>query len=147
MLFIPKMRGGFVLSASRPGGTPRTCSVNLDDYVGNVAGVRHLTRDALQDMSSDDLEDVLLVVTELVSNAFDHGRGTRRMRLSFNPQPCVVRCEVDDTAAQLPVLGRSRLGGFRGRGMVLVDELAGAWGVMSGDGFKTVWAELNFESR
>ncbi|RDI34397.1 histidine kinase-like protein [Lentzea flaviverrucosa] len=141
------MCGGFVSSAGRPGGTPRTCSVDLDDHVGNVAGVRHLTRDVLRHISNDDLEDVLLVVTELVSNAFDHGEAPRLMRLTVTPRPYVVRCEVDDAAERLPVLGRSRSGGFRGRGMVLVDELATAWGVVPGNDFKTVWAELKCEPR
>ncbi|GHH32571.1 ATP-binding protein [Lentzea cavernae] len=131
-------------SASRVGDKPRSRSVDLDDYEHNVAGIRALARLALAGLSDDDLDDVLLVITELVSNAFDHGRSTRWMRLLVTPAPCVVRCEVDDTAPQLPVLGKSRLGEFRGRGMLLVDELATTWGIAPGDGFKTVWAEFRF---
>jgi anti-sigma regulatory factor (Ser/Thr protein kinase) len=133
---------GLVSSGSHLGEKPRSRSVDLNEYVHNVAGIRSLTRLALAGVSDDDLEDIVLVVTELVSNAFDHGTSPRWMRLYLTPAPCVVRCEVDDTAPELPVLGKSRLNGFRGRGMVLVDQCATSWGVTQGDGYKTVWAEF-----
>ncbi|HEX7303836.1 ATP-binding protein [Lentzea sp.] len=125
-----------------PGHRARSRSVDLDDYAWNVAEIRSLSRPVLAGIRGDDVEDVLLVVSELVSNAFDHGLGPRRLRLDVGLHPCVVRCEVDDTGPGLPVLGRSRIGEFRGRGIVLVDRLAAAWGVAHGDGGKTVWAEL-----
>ncbi|MFD5830652.1 ATP-binding protein [Lentzea sp. NPDC060358] len=117
--------------------------LDLEDYPRCLAEVRRLTRLALTGVRTADVDDVLLVVTELVCNAFDHGRGPRLLRLRVSPHPCVVRCEVDDTAPELPVLGRSRLGPFRGRGIVLVDRLATAWGTDRGESGKTVWAELD----
>ncbi|GAA3677190.1 hypothetical protein GCM10022267_75130 [Lentzea roselyniae] len=132
-------------SGNHLGHNARSRSVDLDDYVQNVAGIRRLARLALSRFPDDDLEDILLVVTELVSNAFDHGRSPRWMRLYLTLAPFAVRCEVDDTAPELPVLGKSRLGGFRGRGMVLVDQLATSWGAARGDGYKTVWAQFNRE--
>lgn len=134
-------------SGSHLGEKPRSRSIDLTEYVDNVAGVRSLTRLALAGVSDDDLEDIVLVVTELVSNAFDHGEGPLWMRLYLTPAPCVVRCEVDDTAEELPVVGTSRLDGFRGRGMVLVDQIAARWGVVRGDGYKTVWAEFQCQWR
>jgi two-component sensor histidine kinase len=91
-----------------------------------------------------DLDDVLLVVNELVSNAFEHGGGAVELRLDRLPSPSRISIEVDDTNLLAPTLGSSRFGPehHRGRGLVLVSRLATEWGVTScADGVgKTVWA-------
>jgi anti-sigma regulatory factor (Ser/Thr protein kinase) len=138
---------GLVSSGNHLSDKARSRSVDLHEYVHNVAGVRSLTRVALSGLSADALEDILLVVTELVSNAFDHGESPFWMWLYLSPAPCVVRCEVNDTGPDVPVVGKSRLSDFRGRGMVLVDQLATRWGVTHRDGYKTVWAEIECEWR
>lgn len=99
----------------------------------------------LPEVTCDELEDVLLVVNELVSNAYDHGRSPRRLRLHHSSEPCFVRAEVDDASPELPTPGRSRFGAGRGRGMVLVDRLAKDWDVTPGTSGKTVWAEITCE--
>ena len=96
-------------------------------------------------MAADELDDILLVVNELVSNAFDHGRSPRRMRLRRSTEPCFVRVEVDDTSPGPPTLGSSRLGANRGLGMVIVNRLAKDWGVTHSLNGKTVWAEITCE--
>ncbi|UOX93003.1 ATP-binding protein [Amycolatopsis sp. FBCC-B4732] len=90
------------------------------------------------------LGDVLLVVTELVTNAYDHGRGPLEVRMDYAPGPCRVRIEVDDNSLDHPVLRVASPHGRRGRGMVLVDKLAAGWGVSENRaaGGKTVWAEV-----
>ncbi|MGZ3146268.1 ATP-binding protein [Lentzea chajnantorensis] len=133
------------MSLSHPGHQAFFRSFDLEDYHDDVAGIRARARLALTGFGGDDVGDVLLVLSELVCNAFDHGRGPRRLRLHVAPDPCVVRCEVDDTAPELPVHGRSRLGGCRRRGIVTVERLATSWGTSPGDGCKTVWAELRCE--
>ncbi|MEU4804275.1 ATP-binding protein [Actinosynnema sp. NPDC023587] len=87
--------------------------------------------------------DVLLVVTELVSNAYDHGRRALEVRVvrpSWRTRR--VRVEVDDTSSELPVLGRSRIADSRGMGLVLVNALSAAWGTLPRPGGKTVWADI-----
>ncbi|GAA3690181.1 hypothetical protein GCM10022267_90960 [Lentzea roselyniae] len=127
---------------SRFDDIPRPQVLDLDDYAHDVAAVRRWTRSALSGVTADELEDILLVVNELVSNAFDHGRGPRRMRLHRSTEPCFVRVEIDDTSPDPPTLGCSRLGGNRGRGMVIVNRLAKDWGVTHSLHGKTVWAEI-----
>ncbi|WP_157529019.1 ATP-binding protein [Nocardia sp. NRRL S-836] len=99
----------------------------------------------MHDVGDDELDDILLIVTELVSNAIDHGTSPYVLRLFQSGAPCHVRVEVDDTSTDLPVLGTSRLRGDRGRGMVIVNQLCKDWGVMPGPEGKTVWAEITCE--
>lgn len=91
------------------------------------------------------LGDVLLVATELVTNAFDHGNGPLQVRMSHNSVPCEVLVEVDDSCLDQPVLASANDGRPRGRGMVIVDKLAKAWGVDDhrSTGSKTVWARIS----
>ncbi|WP_053734355.1 ATP-binding protein [Nocardia sp. NRRL S-836] len=118
------------------------------EFAGNAgapAAARRWTREMLPDVSGDELDDILLVVTELVSNAIDHGTSPFALRLSQSDEPCWVRVEVDDAGADLPVVGVSRLHGDRGRGLVIIDQLAKDWGVIAGPAGKTVWAEIACE--
>jgi anti-sigma regulatory factor (Ser/Thr protein kinase) len=107
--------------------------------------VRRWAADVLGAVAADHLGDVLLVATELVTNAYDHGYGPRRLRMSQTSRPCRVRIEVADANPRRPVVlvpGEGAVGG--GRGMLLVDKLAERWGVRDDQhtGGKTVWAEI-----
>jgi hypothetical protein len=70
-------------------------------------------RPVLSGVTRDELEDVLLVVNELVSNAYDHESSPRRLTLYRSAQPCFVRAEVEDGPAELAMLGVSRLASTR----------------------------------
>ncbi|SEQ93714.1 Histidine kinase-like ATPase domain-containing protein [Lentzea xinjiangensis] len=95
----------------------------------------------LHSLGADHCYDVLLVVSELVSNVLDHTRGTGRLRLLHGRAPCEVTIEVDDSSPQHPVKGRSRLGGHRGRGLVMIDNATSEWGsTPAPGGGKTVFA-------
>ncbi|MFJ6671196.1 ATP-binding protein [Actinosynnema sp. NPDC091369] len=106
--------------------------------------VRQWTATALADLDDDHLQAVLLVSTELLTNAYEHGSTPYGIRLRHVRVPCQVRVEVDDASPDQPVLGRSRLAGTRGRGLIMVDKLSTAWGTtpLPGGG-KTVWAEVS----
>jgi anti-sigma regulatory factor (Ser/Thr protein kinase) len=128
------------------GDEPACGTLDLDNDVRRIAAVRRWTRETLAGLTEAGLEDIELVVNELASNAFDHGRSPRLLRLYRLTEPCFVRVEVDDSSPEPPDLGSSRLGGDRGRGMVIVNRLAKDWGVTHGIGVKTVWAEITCES-
>jgi anti-sigma regulatory factor (Ser/Thr protein kinase) len=85
-------------------------------------------------------QDGLLVVSELVANAFVHGRGPIRFEVTGEPGRVLVM--VHDTAAGTP--RRQRATDEGGRGLQLVTALASNWGwVPDPDGpGKYVWAEL-----
>ncbi|MFJ8961496.1 ATP-binding protein [Lentzea sp. NPDC102401] len=122
---------------------PMSLVQDLDDPALSIGSIRQWARDVVSDLDADALEDVVLVVNELVSNAFDHGLAPRHLKLHRSVDPCSVRVEVDDASPDAPVLGRSRLNDDRGRGLVIVDSLATDWGIEYQTGSKTVWAEIN----
>jgi anti-sigma regulatory factor (Ser/Thr protein kinase) len=109
-----------------------------------VGTARHWAADRLADVPVHDLDDILLVINELVSNAYEHGGGAVQLRLDRLPFPSRITIEVDDMSLLTPTPGSSRLGPehHRGRGLVLVSRLATEWGVRSYSeaGGKTVWA-------
>ncbi|QFZ19713.1 ATP-binding protein [Saccharothrix syringae] len=123
-------------------GGPRALALELTDEVPPLVRVRRWAGDVLADLTDDELGDCMLVVTELVANAYDHGEEPRRVRLHRSSDPCSVRIEVDDGSSGEVVVGRSRLGAHRGRGMVLVANLSACWGVEQRERGKTVWAEV-----
>lgn len=119
-------------------------SVDLSMPVPPLAQIRQWLATVLADLAEDVLQDLMLVCTELVSNAYDHACAPRRLRVHRSRDRDALRIEVDDGSPdRLPVAGSSRLGSFRGRGLIMVDNLSRRqWGTHLGDGGKTVWAEL-----
>ncbi|WP_052685469.1 ATP-binding protein [Lentzea aerocolonigenes] len=108
-----------------------------------LSALRGHIASSLRDLGEDHRYDVLLIVTELVSNVLDHTPGTGRLRILQHNARCEVTIEVDDRSSAQPVYGRSRLGSERGRGIVVVDSLARAWGIRPlPDGGKTVFASV-----
>ncbi|MFF1694489.1 ATP-binding protein [Streptomyces sp. NPDC058257] len=89
-------------------------------------------------------EDVLLVVSELVTNACLHAEGPDELWLSSDNK--VLRIEVSDRGAGQPAPRTPhRAGRPGGHGMFIVQRLCLDWGVVRTPGAtgKTVWAELS----
>ncbi|MEU8773267.1 ATP-binding protein [Streptomyces sp. NPDC048606] len=113
---------------------------------GVVTRCRDFTRGALADWrwpsDAEETEDVLLLVSELVTNACLHADGPRELVLRHAPG--LLRLEVRDDGPEPP---RRRPAGERGRpgghGLVLLDRLTVGWGVEAADpSGKTVWAAV-----
>lgn len=121
-----------------PPGTPRVLELNRD--VVDIAEIRRWASSALPGLHEDDLLDVQLIVTELVSNVYDHGAFPARLRLGLPDG--VVRVEVEDASPVPPVLKPSSPHSARGRGLVLVDQLSREWGVTEQPDGKAIWAEV-----
>ncbi|WP_327654081.1 ATP-binding protein [Streptomyces sp. NBC_00483] len=91
------------------------------------------------------VDAAVVVASELVANACQHARGPYQLRLSVSRTLCV---EVLDRGPGLPaaVLRRTPVATDsveRGRGLLLVDRLAGgAWGSRRLAGGHCVWAEI-----
>jgi anti-sigma regulatory factor (Ser/Thr protein kinase) len=85
---------------------------------------------------------VQLLTTELVSNAVRVGAGA--VTTSFSRSGDAVRVEVHDNGGGWPVMGRPQpLDENGGRGLLIVDALADAWGAEADpDRGTTVWFEL-----
>jgi two-component sensor histidine kinase len=117
-------------------------SVPLPNGMPPLGAVRALVAELAADLPSETGEDLLLVVTELVANAYEHGAAPRALRLERRDETGHVVIEVDDAASTAPVVGRSRLGVNRGRGLTIVSGVAERWGVRVLNAGKTVWARL-----
>lgn len=108
----------------------------------DLAAMRVWIGALLKDLPEDVQLDVLLVCTELASNAYEHADGPRAVRVQRHAD--FIRVEVDDhTPAELPHIGQSRLGESRGRGLLLISQIARCWGTREFTGGKTIWAEIS----
>jgi anti-sigma regulatory factor (Ser/Thr protein kinase) len=83
-----------------------------------------------------------LVVSELVTNAIQHGQGHVVLRVRVSPTGALL-VEVSDAGGQHPVEERPGPDVEHGRGLWIVGLVSESWGVAPQDGGgKTVWAEL-----
>ncbi|HCA86936.1 MAG TPA: ATP-binding protein [Streptomyces sp.] len=126
--------------------------LHLQGASGIVPTARDFTRQALYDWgwmpaaTADQraaAEDVLLVVSELVTNACLHAEGPEELRIGRAAK--VLRLEIVDRGAGSPAPRTPhRAGRPGGHGMFIVQRLCLNWGVVRNeDGAgKTVWAEL-----
>ncbi|MCR6490855.1 ATP-binding protein [Amycolatopsis sp. OK19-0408] len=80
---------------------------------------------------------VLLVVDELVGNAYRHAGEPRELRVVRRGDSVLV--EVTDTSPVALTIQEQRLAP-RGHGLRLVNELATEWGARADDRGKVVWA-------
>jgi serine/threonine-protein kinase RsbW len=94
-------------------------------------------------MSPTEFADLKLVVSELVHNAFLHGRGD--ITLHFIRGEDRVRIEVVDEGENAALTIREEGLARGGYGLRIVDKLALAWGAH--EGTTHVWAELPIRRR
>ncbi|MER7189452.1 ATP-binding protein [Streptomyces flaveolus] len=126
--------------------------LSFDDQSGVVPLARDFTREALYawgwlpSATADQraaAEDVLLVVSELVTNACLHAEGPDELSITCDKK--VIRLEVSDRGAGQPApRNPHRAGRPGGHGMFIVQRLCLDWGVVRTPGVagKRVWAEL-----
>ncbi|KAF5996804.1 MULTISPECIES: ATP-binding protein [Streptomyces] len=135
-----------------PSGGRQARRLSFDGESGVVPLARDFARQALHawgwlPAASADrraaAEDVLLVVSELVTNACLHAEGPDELRIACDNK--VLRVEVSDHGAGQPAPRTPhRAGRPGGHGMFIVQRLCLDWGVVRTPGVtgKTVWAEL-----
>ncbi|MEL5954566.1 ATP-binding protein [Streptomyces sp. CLV115] len=114
----------------------------------SVPLVRQFVRDALVDWACEArIDDVLLCVSELVTNALLHGvppgRGFR-LRIRLEPADGALRIEVHDSGDGEVRVADSWAASDEegGRGLLLVAALADKWGVGERNPGKVVWCEF-----
>ena len=88
--------------------------------------------------------DVMLMVSELVTNACMHGVPPVTVHVEVRPGPAgaELACEVTDTGPGMPAPAAAVPGAEHGRGLAVVAALAGACGTSPGPVGKTVWFRL-----
>ncbi len=91
------------------------------------------------------IDDVVLVVTELVSNAIRHAQplpgGEMTVAWEIDPAGVTVRV-TDGGAPSQPEVQHPSARDVSGRGLALVEALAARWGIDDAPGATTVWAQL-----
>ena len=102
---------------------------------------RRFAREQLR-RSDADVDTVVLLVSEVVTNAVLHARS--EVVVSVVDQGAVARIEVHDASPAGPRMHRFAVDSATGRGLRLIDQLAHRWGTAalpSGAG-KVVWFEV-----
>ncbi len=108
-----------------------------------IGRARHEVEDALTTQDVDDATsgDLMLLVSELVTNAVRHARGDSfEVRLELGPER--VRLEVRDEGAGFQPSIQPSEDGTGGYGLYIVDRLADRWGVERDPG-GVIWLELD----
>lgn len=130
-----------VLATGRPIASDRAEEVShthLAPVPPAVRDGRAFVRDSVPaDLPDDDLDTLLLLTSELVTNGVLHARTD--LVLGVTVAPDTVMVSVADRDGREPELQSSTDEQAGGRGIMLIDEVADDWGtVVDGDG-KTVW--------
>jgi anti-sigma regulatory factor (Ser/Thr protein kinase) len=116
-------------------------ALDLPPTTDSVPLARRFARSALRESQSD-VDTVLLLVSEVVTNAVLHARSG--IRLVVEDRDEVARVEVHDASPVPPRMHHFRLVSGTGRGLRMLDQLAQTWGVDAdprGSG-KVVWFEV-----
>lgn len=120
-----------------------TYTVPLSPEPSSVARARdfvydHLLLHALPAL----VDDVRLVVSELATNALQHGRMPYSLTLTRQGHALLV--SMHDGSPALPRLLSPDTSRSCGRGLAIVDQLSASWGVdVAADRTKAVWARFD----
>lgn len=91
------------------------------------------------------LEDAVVLVSEVVTNAVRHGRPGIGFQLLVADSPQALRVRITDRGDNFSTLVRpAGLDAVGGRGLLVLDALASSWGMVENDPppGKMVWFEL-----
>lgn len=117
-------------------------SIPLPPSANAPAIARTFVEERSGDLAPALVDDALVLVSELVTNAVLHGQPEIRLRLRRIPPGIgvAVSDEGDDLDQVRPSHPSARA--TSGRGLAIVDTLAADWGVQAGTPGKVVWFEL-----
>lgn len=133
--------------APQPGGRLQQHVAQNDPEA--LSSARHMIRAAVRAWGAKDRADeVELAADELTTNALMHTDGgaivTIRVLTGAGRR---LRVDVEDRSSALPRRRDAGESGVSGRGLMLVDQLADAWGVESRGTGKCVWCEFSIPPR
>jgi anti-sigma regulatory factor (Ser/Thr protein kinase) len=120
-------------------------AISLPATVAAAADARRELQRSFGDaLDAQELDDLLLVVSELVTNALLHGRGNIQLRVGSDGTR-VAGTVGDDGQGFAYDPGGTEPSGDGGRGLNLVSQLTTRWGVRQAA--SDVWFELHAGSR
>jgi serine/threonine-protein kinase RsbW len=109
----------------------------------SASAARDFVREACAGhLGAEQLDTAVLLTSELVANAIRHTRSDSfEVHISLSRDG--IQIAVRDRDKTAPVLGAPEPDSASGRGLQLVDQLSGGWGVKYGEaGGKSVWFNL-----
>jgi len=121
----------------------RSTVIQIDYRRQAVQATRSLVRSTLTSwqLPSSVAEDVVLVVSELVTNALVHGKAPVELHIRATAAEVVV--QVLDGATSLPRQLRPTADDEHGRGLQIVARLADRWGTRATSNGKAVWCIIS----
>ena len=122
------------------GSTP--VRLDLEQHPAAVGRARRFVHDQCQaaGVNGDTSDTAVLLTSEIVTNAFLHGRSGARLTLLTTDDR--LRIEVGDDNSRLPQRVEPDRDALNGRGLAIVDTLASDWGSAQHAEGKVVWFEL-----
>lgn len=109
--------------------------------LSSVRQARRLVQGVLRDWSREDVADeVLLLTSELVTNAVVHARS--EVKLTVVPIGSNLRVEVADSGEGSLQLREADENAVHGRGLMLVEAMSRSWGTSADEARKMVWFEI-----
>jgi anti-sigma regulatory factor (Ser/Thr protein kinase) len=131
--------------------TDRQVRITLPPVPESARVARQFTTAAVRKWDLDPLlSDAVLIASELVTNAINHGtaatggEGPGLVELTWSYQISRLICVITDRAGEPPVMAPADTDAESGHGLQIVAALAAAWGwTMLGTGEKAVWAALH----
>ena len=118
-------------------------SERLPADLRSAGEARNLVRSTLAGWTdSDRIDDIVLCVSELVTNAIVHAASSPRVMVHV--RPAVIHVEVSDTSEAHPTPRDAGPSDTSGRGMSILSGYSDRWGSLrrSGGGGKTVWFDV-----
>jgi anti-sigma regulatory factor (Ser/Thr protein kinase) len=108
----------------------------------SALGARRFVSETLGDVPDQVSESIILVASELATNAMRHAGSAFEIRIEQLPDR--IHIEVEDDGGGQPVVRSPGLYDTSGRGLQIVEELADEWGVIPKEetGGKVVWATI-----
>lgn len=125
-------------------GTATELRTSLATDPGEVPRARRMVADRMSAWGvAADADVVLLLTSELVTNALLHARPPLELRMF--PIPDGLHVEVQDSTASRAPRAQHRLSvdDLTGRGLALVEALSDRWGWEENTGGKLVWFEVS----
>lgn len=129
-------------SASEQARSPQLRRTLERADLGAVPETRRALRELLRQWGRPGRSEIAeLLTSELVTNALVHTDHEAVVTATVGPR--ALRVEVRDFVARLPRMRGPSADDGHGRGLVLVQSLADAWGVQAHGVGKAVWFELD----
>src|SRR4051812_507924 len=94
--------------------------------LSGVRLARRFVAAALEEWGAPGADDVVVVVSEMVTNALTHGDGP--VEVAIERRDGSVRFEVSDGSSVMPMVRQVTADAPSGRGMRIVELLADRWG-------------------